>query len=467
MFGRLRASLIQRFGAGSLSSFRASRWFTIAVVAAIVGLTLGLLLFENAIADRFTSQLKAGLAARAQHGAQELAAVSSLGDELDDVGLYNAALEGYMTSPDLQAVAIEVDGEILVSRGEISSVRHLFIAAAGELIRGPGYVASWAHGARGNKIAVVMSTAALDDVTAVQARVSYLSIALGAGGALGFVWVRRRRRKKRGSTQGAHATHGTVVVHHVGGDAAPSASVAHLEAARRVLDQLLEHSEQGVVVIELASQVVVERSKVVERWFGEPTEESTLAGYLGALSVSLATQLSVGASRLIDGSTPLAEGLARMPVQMTHDDRTFDLRYAPILQGETPERLLIILNDVTEKLARERAEREAREARDVATLAQLLTSNRSEFDEFFAEAARLVASLEAPAAADVELGTIRALKDNCAYYGLDAYVQMCTSIESTLRETSAPMDDPQRVAVFDGWSRISTRLMRIGTSASA
>lgn len=439
-----------------LRAFLNPRRYVIAVVTGIAALTVALLLVTDALSARFAAQLRDELEARAQHGARELAAVAAVGAATDDPQLFNHAIEDYVTSANLKTIAIEAHGKTLVSHGDAASVRWVLAASEHVLVRGPGYVGSWAAGPAGTKVAVVLSTAVLDDADALQSTVWYLLLAVGAAAAVGFVLVRRWRTP--------------VVVRVREIDAPPAEPIPPdnraLEATQRTLQQLLVHADQGFVVVDLATQLVGAHAKLVERWLGAPDPDATLGGYLGGGDIMTATELSAGTMQLQDGSAPLAEVLAQLPARITRDERTFDVRYAPILNGGRAERLLVILDDITEALAREAAAREAREQRDVAALAELLTSNRSEFDEFYAEIARLVASFEAPAEAEAELGAVRAIKDNCAYYGLEAYVETCTAIEASLRETEAPMTDEQRLAVSDGWGKISSRLMRISAAAS-
>lgn len=439
------------------------RLFVIALVGGIAGFTIALLVLDDELSEHFSTELKTSLEARARHGAQELATVWALGAATNDIALFNSTIDVYMTSPNVRAVAIEVDGKILASRGELAPIRRVFTARPGELVDGLGYVASWAAGPQGTKIAVVMSTRGLDQVDALQARISYFTLLVGAG-AIGFglltLWLRSRGAGPQ--VRAAAALPATAAS--VDDGAAPEPGITAAALDGEILRHVLEHTTQGFMAVEVSSQVIGAHAKIVERWFGAPMPDSTLATYVGANSIELATKLSIGLAKLHDGSLALADWLAQVPTKMVIGARTLEVRYVPLLVGDKPTHVVLVMTDVTERLARERAEREAREQRDVAALVQLITSNRAEFDEFFAETAGLIGSLEAPAGADAELRTVRTLKDNCAYYGLEAYVEQCAAIETSLRATGAEMDDAQRIALSDGWSRIAQRLQRTGAT---
>jgi hypothetical protein len=204
-----------------------------------------------------------------------------------------------------------------------------------------------------------------------------------------------------------------------------------------------------------------ERAAIVERWLGAPPADDTLASYLGAHGDALADQVRNGLERLCEGVLPLDECLAQLPRRVTTGAITLELYYAPLVRDGKPERILLIISDISEQVSRERKEREAREQREqreVVALSQLMTGDRAAFDEFFAEAAGLVASFEAPRELEDERRALRALKDNCAYYGLETYVELCQQIEHSLTETAEPISDEQRIALADGWARMASQL---------
>jgi hypothetical protein len=149
-----------------------------------------------------------------------------------------------------------------------------------------------------------------------------------------------------------------------------------------------------------------------------------------------------------------------MPKRVRTAANVFDVEYAPVMRGDKLEGILLILSDVTEQAAREREQQEQREQRELVALSQLITGNRAEFDEFFAEVAGLVASLDAPSDPELERRTLRTLKESCAYYGLESYVELCVAIEASLADPATQMTDEQRVALADGWGKVASQMMR-------
>ena len=441
-------------GNGSHPIRQPRTWLLIALVIGVAALTGAMLVLGRALSERFASQIQADLEWRALRGARELSKTTEL-----DGALIDEALGAYAASPDVQAIAVEVGNRVVASHETSASIAPVFAAQPGTLVRGDGYVASWAavKGTQVGKIAMVVSTRRLADAHAMRAEVSRLTLIAGAIAALlGALVVLVLTRRN-------HAPGATDPPGEVGHALAPPAP--ELAPRDRTLRMILDHAAQGFLTVELDGRITGERSAASDRWLGEPGPDATLPGYLSVYSDELADQLRAGLQALRAGTVPLAHCLAQLPTRLVAIANTFDLAYAPVLggeHGEKPERLLVIVTDVSEQAARERALREQheqREQREMVSLSQLITVDRAAFDEFFAEAAGLVASLEAPADPELELRTLRTLKDNCAYYGLDTYVELCQRIEASLAETDGVISDARRVELANGWGRIASQLV--------
>jgi len=432
-------------------------------VAAVTGVVRGI---GQSMSEQFTAQLAADLEWRAVRGAQELSQTSSLALVASQTDSFNRTIDAFVASPDVQAVALELDGKVLASDGA-ADVAPVFAAEPGTLVRGDGYVASWAvaanRGVQLGKVAVLVSTRRLAEAHAAQAQLERRTVIAGLAaallGALVVWWLTRP------TSQPIVLEPVVVVVDKPAAAAGPSLD-EQLEDATRELDErnrslrlVLENTVQGFLMVELGGRLTRDRSMAVDRWFGEPGPEVTLADYMSQHDRKTAAQLGRGLAAICEGAMPVEQCLEQMPKQVAADGRTFEIQYAALMQGDRPERILLMFSDITERVARERAEHDAREQRELAVLSQLITGNRSEFDEFFAEIAGLISSLDAPSEIEVERRTVRTLKDNCAYYGLDTYVALCTRIETELAGSDT-MTDEQRIALSDGWGRIASQLAR-------
>jgi len=485
----------QRSSETPYSARRQRRLFLIALVVGVVGFTSVMLVVGQSLSERFTSQVEAGLQWRALRGAQELSKASALALAMNDRSLYNKTLDAYSSSSDVQAIAVEVRGNVVTSHGAVASIAPVFAAEPGTLVHGAGYLASWAPAVdkdgQANKVAVVVSTRRLAAAELMQIEVSLILVIAGVAAAvLGVLVIRwltgrvvvpgHEVVEAAGVAVAVADSHAVADSPGVAAGAAGAAGDAVAAAAppggggpglaegggrpvdrNRTLRLVLDHSAQGFLTVDLHGALGSERSVVVDRWFGEPLAGATLAGYFGQHSTEFAAKLGVLLQSVAAGVTPLAKALVQLPKRLSAAGKFFDIKYVPVMRGDKPEGVLLIISDITEQVGRERAlqaQREQREQKELAALAELITGNRSEFDEFFAEAASLVAAFAAPAEPETERGTLHTLKEHCAYYGLETYVELCQGIEATLAEAPGPMTDEQRVAVSEGWGRFASQL---------
>jgi HPt (histidine-containing phosphotransfer) domain-containing protein len=435
----------------------------IAMIAEVAGLTGVVVMLSLEMSDPFVSQVQLGLEWRALRGAQELAALAATNPEL-----FNKAIDAYAASPDIQAIAIATDDQIVTSHGTTASIDPVFEAEPGTVVRGDDYVASWAAAvaaeARADKVAVVVSTQPLADAQALQTHISHLILSAGGAaavlGALVIVLFTRRVAMPAATAE----LDGTRKPDDDGPriDAQLEDVTRELEDRNRDLRLVLDNAAQGFIAADLGGRITGERSAVIDRWFGEPAAGEPsgvmLAGYLSAHDHKVAAQLSRGFEAICEGAIALRQCLDQMPKRLVSAANAFDVKYAPLMRDDKPERILLILSDVTERVTGERKQHEQREQRELTALAQMITDNRAEFDEFFAETAGMVASFDAPSEPDVERSTLHKLKESCAYYGLETYAELCQSIEATLDDPSRIMSDEHRVALSEAWARVASQL---------
>jgi two-component system chemotaxis sensor kinase CheA len=341
----------------------------------------------------------------------------------------------------------------VASHGQIASIAPVFAAAPATLIRGDGYVASWApaviEGNQVGKVAVVVSTARMSEAEAVLSRVSRTTLIAGlAGAVLGALVILF-------FTHQVSVRDGQLKDYAANLEQKVEARTRELDERNRGMRLVLDNVDQGFLTIDLDGVLASERSAIVDRWFGAPAPGDTFARLIGSRSPDFAAWFEVGLDAVRDGFLPLELCIAQMPRRFTAGASTFAIEYSPILQDGKSERILLIISDVTEHIIRERAEREQRE---IVTLFQRITADRSGFDEFLDEANGLVATLATPADPAVERRVIHTLKGNCGIYGLDSYAEVCHELETEIAESSAPLTDEQRRKLTDAWRATSVRL---------
>jgi two-component system, chemotaxis family, sensor kinase CheA len=209
-----------------------------------------------------------------------------------------------------------------------------------------------------------------------------------------------------------------------------------LAAQRRQLDEvnvemrrLLDNIYQGVIVIGARGSLESVRSAAIDRWIGPPTANETAGSYLGRFDSAFGAWFDVCLAELQAGILPREVLLDTMPKSVEFDGRWFELTYRTIDPGA---RLLVVITDVSERVARERTERVEREL--LSAIDQLLL-DRTAFGLFLDEASELVRALTEDS---VDILTLRrllhTLKGNCAMFGIESISEMCHEIENVIAE---------------------------------
>ena len=429
----------------------------IALVAGVAVFTGVMFTLVQSLSERFGPQVAADLEWRALRGAQELAKTTDVGLAVSDTAMVAESFGPYAASSDVQAiVAVDAQGQVVASHGAFDSIGPVFAARPMTMVRGDGYVASWApaviEGNQVGKVALVVSTRRLSDAQAVLSRVSNTTLIAGLAGALLgalviLFFTRQVSIRDHRLNDYAHNLEDKV-----------ETRTRELDERNRGMRVVLDNVAQGFLTIDLDGVLASERSAIVDRWFGAPEPGATFAAYIGHRAPEFATWFELGLDSVRDGFLPPELCIVQMPRRFTTGESTFEVEYSPIMRGDTPERILLIVSDVTERMVRERAEREQRE---MVALFQRITADRAGFDEFIDEASALVASLAAAGDPVVERRTIHTLKGNCAIYGLESYAALCHEAEAELAEHAGPVDEAWRARLTGAWRDAVARLARL------
>jgi two-component system chemotaxis sensor kinase CheA len=416
-------------------------------------------MFSNAqqLSSRFGPQVENDLRWRVARGAHELARSADLGLAIGDESMVKAAFGAYEKSEDVQAiVAVAPDGRIVAQHGKAPEpVARLFGGTPGSLRAEPGYLVCWQNaeieGAQVGKVAVVVSTHRHTDALALLDR-SKLTVLAGGLLALllGSVVVTffTRAVAQRDAQLSDYAKNLEQKV---------EARTRELDARNRGMRLVLDNVAQGFITIDLDGRMAGERSAVLDRWFKPPTPDMRITDYLADAAPDFAAWLGLGLEQLREDFLPMELTLGQLPRRFDGHGRTFDVSYSPIDEAGTT-RLLVIVSDVTEALARERAESEQRE---LVALFQRITVDRTGVEEFLAEAANLVAAVRTERDPTVQRRVLHTLKGNCAIYGLESYAELAHRIEGELTSDGSGLSDEQRQRLVSMWKEAMRRVAKL------
>lgn len=224
---------------------------------------------------------------------------------------------------------------------------------------------------------------------------------------------------------------------------------------------VLDHIDQGLLMIDLDGRIVGERSRQLDRWFGA-SNAATLTSFIELHAAELAVWFELALSNLRAGFMPAEVCIEQMPKRLEVSGRSFDVAYRMVMEGERLHRLLVIISDVTLQLARQRKQREQRELMGIF---QRLVDDRAEVVELMAESSELVASLTATSDPVAELRILHTLKGNCAMFGLELFSEHCHALESALTDSLLPISDEQRRTLVEEWQLAAGRVGELLGSA--
>jgi HPt (histidine-containing phosphotransfer) domain-containing protein len=218
---------------------------------------------------------------------------------------------------------------------------------------------------------------------------------------------------------------------------------------------VMENVSQGLLTISTRGELSAERSAVMSRWFGAPRPEETLIEWLWRADPGFAEMLALGLEELREAVMPQALLLAQMPGTLQVEGRTWAVSYRAIGEGEPPERLLVIVEEVTEALARRREEARRRQ---VIELAQRLSQDRGAVVEFLEEADALLVGLRAPSPLAVCKRRLHTLKGNAAIFGLAEFSARVHALEQAVEDEQRAPDGGELEALDGAWAALRAEL---------
>jgi two-component system chemotaxis sensor kinase CheA len=428
----------------------------VALALGVAGYSATMFSYSRRVLDRLGPQVQADLEWRALRGAQELARTCDVGLVLGDAAVTRKAFGAYATASDVEAiVAVDSNGSVLAQYGKSPEALDRLFSGKEEALRvEPGYLVSWAastiESSTVGRVAIVISTRRLTEANALLSSVSNVTL---VGGALmlilGVVVVSffTSAVSQRDAQLSEYASSLEQKV---------EARTRELDERNRGMRLVLDNVTQGFVTIDLKGRMAPETSATFGRWFGEPEPGAPLFRHLEGHAPTFAERLELHLEQVADGFLPAAVALEQLPHRFSAGGRTFDVVYTPVGTDEQFEQLLVIFNDVTAQLARERAEREQNELREIF---QRILVDPSGVEEFLAEATRLITALETETDPVVQHRLVHTLKGNSGVYGLSSLADLAHDIETQLTDPDhgALLTSDQRALLSDAWRDLIAR----------
>lgn len=245
-----------------------------------------------------------------------------------------------------------------------------------------------------------------------------------------------------------------------------AARTAELAGRNRDMRLVLDNVEQGLVTLSASGQLADERSRIIDRWFGDYPTGTLFVDYVRKHDVAFAEMFQLGFEALSDGVLPLALCLDQLPRRIRTAGRELACTYRVLGKGDghggdeagagAVEGLLIVIDDVTAELSQ--AKREAERA-EVLAVFESLMKDRPGFLSFVAESTRQLADVRR-ADLVVQKRLIHTLKGNCHLVGLSVVAALCEAVEAEMAETGDGPSPAALASLEDRWNDITQTLQR-------
>lgn len=201
----------------------------------------------------------------------------------------------------------------------------------------------------------------------------------------------------------------------------------------RDLRLVLDTVNEGLLTVSPDGLLAPEHSAMIDRWFGPYPPGTRFVDYLRPIDRDFAESFALGHEALLEGVLPLELCLDQLPSRLRAGDRDLHLTYLPI-GDHLAHGLLVVIEDVTQQLAR--AQQEA-EQRELLAAFHAFTRDRVGFLTFFDEAAGLLEQIASGGAADLatQKRLLHTLKGNASLAGLGVVAELCHHAEDELADS--------------------------------
>ncbi len=213
---------------------------------------------------------------------------------------------------------------------------------------------------------------------------------------------------------------------------------AALDQRNGDMREVLDHVREGLLTVDLSGEMSSERSAVFDDWFGVPALADRYADHMMAHDPAFASWFELAWEGLQDGFLPPEVAFSQLPTRLSANERQYEVEYSPV-QGSDGELEagLVVVTDITERLALEAAESAQREH---LRLVECFVMDRAGVSEFFEEASELLAMLKGPAQQSAALCKrfLHTFKGNAMAYGFDDLGELAHQLEGSLIDEDRP-----------------------------
>ena len=242
---------------------------------------------------------------------------------------------------------------------------------------------------------------------------------------------------------------------------------AALDERERDLNLVLEHVHQGLLTMRRDGTTLAQRSAIVETWLGRIPPDVPLWNALRREAPEFAAALRSAFEAVIENAMPIEVTLDQMPKVLKCRGRHLELSYQPIFEGDTLAKLLVVLRDASDRVAREQASVHEREA--MATF-KAIQRDKQGFLDFFKEGSALLAGLSADNDQSDQVTLqrqLQTLKSNSDMYAIPSIASICAELETALAAADDAVCAPLWASLNKRWADLGEIIASVSGDTEA
>src|SRR5690606_19302592 len=214
---------------------------------------------------------------------------------------------------------------------------------------------------------------------------------------------------------------------------------------------VLDNAQQGFITVQADGRMATERSAIVDRMLGVPEAGEAMATFVSRKDSNFGAMFELSFEMIGEDILPRELCIAQLPNRATSDGRQLEFHYVDISQGEAFEGILVVVEDITDRLEHDRLQKEQAE---LMVVFRRIMQDRSGFESFLRETTRQIESVTRGSLDEDDVAykrTIHTIKGNCGIMGLHVVAEICHGIESKMAETHALPSSADRQMLLDRW----------------
>lgn len=195
------------------------------------------------------------------------------------------------------------------------------------------------------------------------------------------------------------------------------------------LQLVLDNTGEGILSVDLDGNLLPEKSDTVTDWFGEIDCKLTIWDYLGRSVPSEKDNFWVAFDQMIDDVFPFEVSAQQSPSRLEYNNRFYAIEYRDVREGETLQKILVLIKDITTQLE---AERTQQEMKDFHQLMTQLMKDSDGFIRSIEEVESLIDSAGKTRDSAECNRFLHTIKGNCAIVGFRSVSDFVHDLETEL-----------------------------------